>query len=174
MICNSCMKNVATIKFTEVVDGKAVQHFLCPECYKTQQEATSGFSQSVPRPSVRGAVSEKADGAARTKQTAKCPGCNMTLRQVLESATVGCAGCYDAFGTEIESLLEGLQPGASHRGKTFRCNDELLRTSKDIQSKRVLLRHMIKDENYEEAARLRDEIARLELSVQALHPTEHA
>lgn len=172
MICKSCMKNVATIKFTEVVDGNVVEHYLCPECYREHQEASAGFSESVPRPSVRGAVREKSESAARAKQVAKCPSCSITLAQILESATVGCPVCYTTFGKEIESLLEGLHPGSAYQGKTFKCDDERLRMSKDIQNKRVLLRRMIKEENYEEAAQLRDEIARIELAAQAKQPPE--
>ena len=167
MICKSCMKNVASVKFTEAVDGKGVQHLLCPECYKAQQETSTGFSLSVPKPAVHGFGREKPDTPARTKAIAKCPACNTTLSQVLESATVGCATCYVTFGTEVESMLEALHRGSAHRGKTFKCDKDRLQVRKDIQAKRILLRRMIKEENYEEAARLRDEIMELEAGPQS-------
>lgn len=87
--------------------------------------------------------------------------------QLLESAEAGCPTCFTTFGREINTLLEGLQLGAVHRGKIFKCDDERLRYSKNMQEKRVLLRQMIQEENYEEAARLRDEIARMEAEAQA-------
>ncbi len=167
MICKSCMKNTASIKFTEVVDGNVVQHFLCPECYKACQEAASGFSLSVPKPSVRGTAREKPDTSARAKAVPRCQACNTTLPQILESAMTGCAVCYATFGREIESMLEALHRGAAHCGKTYKCDDERLLVRKDIQAKRSLLRRMIKEEKYEEAARLRDEILEMEAARQS-------
>ena len=150
MICKSCMKNVATIKFTEVVDGKAVQHFLCPECYKAQQEASSGFSQSVPKPSVRGAVREKGDAAERTKRPNA--GLQHDPEAGLESATVGC-GCYTPSARKSNPCWRAAT-GRFPPGQDVRCNDELLRTSKDI-SQAPLMRHMIKRTT--KRPRLRDE-----------------
>lgn len=167
MLCKSCLKNPASIKFTEVVDGKAIQHYLCPECYKALQETPSGFSFSVPSPTVHGMDIEKTDPSAGRKGHARCPGCGAMASQLLESAEAGCPSCFTTFNKEINTLLEGLQLGAVHRGKIFKCDNERLRHSKNMQEKRVLLRQMIQEENYEEAARLRDEITRMEAEAQA-------
>lgn len=167
MICKSCMKNPASVKFTEVVDGKVMKHYLCPECYKTLREKSSGFTLSVPKPSLRNPEIEDTDSPKDKTELARCPSCGATASQLLESATAGCTTCYDAFDREIKELLKGFQPGLMYRGKIFKCDDKRLQASKEIQEKRILLRHMIKEENYEEAARLRDEIARMEVSVQA-------
>lgn len=171
MICKSCMKNIASIKFTEVVDGKAVQHHLCPECYKAFQEQAPGFTLSVPKPTVQRLGRSVEEPPAKGKRGGRCPACNTDLSQVLESAEVGCATCFTAFGKEIESILEALHCGMAHRGKTFKSDDERLQMTKDIQARRLLLRRMLKEENYEEAARLRDEIARMEASAQTPAPT---
>lgn len=161
MICKSCKKNVATIKFTEVVDGKAVQHHLCSECYQAYQESASGFTLAVPKPAARRAQTVSSS-PPDTSGVSKCPMCGMTLSHVLEFSSVGCAGCYSAFGSEIESVLEALHRGASHRGKSFAADNSRVQINKEIQAKRLLLRRMLKEENYEEAARLRDELAAME------------
>jgi protein arginine kinase activator len=164
VICKNCMKDTASIKFTEVVDGKAVQHFLCPECYRVHQEQLPGFTRSVPQPTVYRARQEKADTPADKKVVVRCPACNASLSQILETAIVGCSSCYTAFGREIESMLEALHSGMAHRGKIIKCDDNRAQMNKNIQVKRILLRRMLKEENYEEAARLRDEIIQLEAS----------
>ncbi len=166
MICKSCMKNTATIKFTEVVDGKVVQHFLCSECYEKWQEGTAGFSLSVPKPSIHGKSLNTTEPPGRSKTTRRCPSCNTALPQILESAMVGCTVCFTTFGKEIESMLEGLHRGVIHCGKTYKCDDTRILIRKDIQAKCILLRRMLKEENYEEAARLRDEIQEMEAAAQ--------
>ena len=63
-------------------------------------------------------------------------------------------------------MLEAFHRSLVHRGKSFVFDDERTRISIELQSKRLLLRSMLKAEKYEEAACLRDEIADLELQAQ--------
>ncbi len=165
MICKRCMKNVATVKFTEVVDGNAVQHHLCRDCYQEFQHEAPGFSVEVPKP--RRSAPRRRAAAARRTDTARCASCGTSLNRIFETAEVGCAACYSTYGKEIESILEALHRGLAHRGKSFKCDDARARLAKELQTKRLLLRSTLKAENYEEAARLRDEIAALEASAQS-------
>lgn len=164
MICNKCKQNVATVKFTEVVDGKAVQHHLCRDCYEACRQDAGGFSVEVPKPSLRSR--KQVSASAHREAMSRCLSCGTSLNHILESAEVGCASCYATFGQEIESMLEALQRSLVHRGKSFVFDDERSRISLELQSKRLLLRSMLKAEKYEEAACLRDEIAALELQAQ--------
>jgi len=161
MLCKKCMKNIATVKFTEVVDGNAVQHHLCRDCYEACQRDAAGFSMEVPKPSLR--VQRKQPASLRTEMVSRCLSCGTLLSSIFESAEVGCANCYGTYGKEIESMLEAFHRSLVHRGKSFSCDDTRVRVSLELQSKRLLLRSMLKAEKYEEAARLRDEIAALEL-----------
>lgn len=162
MICKKCMKNVATVKFTEVVDGNAVQHQLCRECYEACQHDASGFSMEVPKPGAN--MKRRRSAGVSSETVSRCLSCGTSLSSILETAQVGCANCYATYGNEIESMLEGLHRSLVHRGKSFVSDDARSRVSLELQSKRLLLRNMLKTEKYEEAARLRDEIAALESS----------
>jgi protein arginine kinase activator len=117
----------------------------------------------VPKPKHRSrgrSVREK-----QREALSRCASCGTPLAKIVESAAVGCALCYTAFGKEIESMLEALHRGPMHRGKSFSSSDDRIRLMSELQSKRLLLRSMLKEEKYEEAARLRDEIAHLEKQV---------
>ena len=166
MICKRCMKNVATVKFTEVVDGVATQHNLCRDCFEAQQRDAAGFSVEVPTPGRR-AEQRRQPESPLEDVASRCLSCGMSLNRIFESAEVGCASCYATYGKEIESMLEALHRGLAHRGKAFKCDNARARLSMELQAKRMLLRSMLKAENYEEAARLRDEIARLEAETQS-------
>ncbi|MFA7693776.1 MAG: hypothetical protein GX117_04580 [Candidatus Hydrogenedentes bacterium] len=165
MMCNFCKKNLASVKFTEVVDGKAIRHALCPDCYKAFQEGTASFSFPIPKPESSGGGGKAEVNIDRSGQT-KCPGCGLMAAFLLELGQAGCPTCFTAFEKEIDAMLQEIQPETSYRGKVFKCDDDRVRLSKDIREKRVLLRQMVKEENYEEAARLRDEIARMERKAQ--------
>ncbi|MBI2421621.1 MAG: hypothetical protein HYV27_02245 [Candidatus Hydrogenedentes bacterium] len=162
MLCERCHKKVATVRYAEVVDGQVSERHLCPECLAIQQKnAAQGFEFKGPsvlhrRPSPEKVIHE----AVKVKRA--CPHCGARLSQILEQGEVGCRVCYEAFEQQIESLLGNLQQATRHTGKTMIINDDRARMQAVLQEKRVLLRSVLRAEQYEEAAALRDEIRTLE------------
>ncbi len=162
MLCKKCHKKAATVRYTEVANGQTVEWPVCSSCLsQLQADGASGFSLAGIAPTERKPAPER---VAREVMHAPhtCPVCRTTLSTVLEEGKVGCMRCYTHFGSEVESVLEGLHPALIHKGKTARVDDIRARIQADLQMKRVLLRSVLEAENYEEAARLRDEMRSLE------------
>lgn len=162
MLCQKCHKNVATARYAEVVDGQVTEQQLCAECLlRHQHDSAIGFELAGPTPGLHRHASKEAEeeppGAAKT-----CPGCGLSFATIHEKARVGCPACYESFGRQIESILEGLHRALQHKGKLARVEDSRTRLRADLQAKRALLRSVLRAENYEEAARLRDEIRGIE------------
>ncbi len=160
MLCQRCHKNPATVRYAEVVDGKSVHQDLCAECLsRCKQDVSSVFTLGTAKPAVHvGAVPRRT--ARRSPRV--CPVCGLLLDRIAETAEVGCPSCYTEFGREIESILEGLHRSLRHQGKVPHVDNSLARLYSDLQTKRVLLRSVLRAEDYEQAARLRDEIRGLE------------
>lgn len=91
-----------------------------------------------------------------------CPGCGFTLNKFQQTGRLGCSQCYLTFSDEILSRLGPMHRGLRHFGK----HPEGFQG--DAFSERLLveceerLAAAVKAENYEEAARVRDEIRQLE------------
>lgn len=163
MLCQKCHKNPASVKYTEVVDGKVVHQDLCPACLAHhEQDAAHAFTLDLPKPTATRRREGSAAGRGERRTRRLCPSCGAALERILDTATVGCAACYRHFGQDIESALEGAQHGPCHRGKTRGVDDARARVQADLQNKRALMRSMLSLEDYEEAAVVRDEIRRLE------------
>lgn len=79
-----------------------------------------------------------------------------------EDGTVGCPKCYDTFASSLELLLDEIQMAPFHRGKSPQVSDARAQVQSQLQTKRALLRFSLQMEKYEDAAKLRDEIKRLE------------
>jgi protein arginine kinase activator len=161
MLCQKCHKNLATIRYAEVVDGKVTDLNVCPTCLSKLQNATSGgfeLAPSVPSPK-RAALRESAE---KTATAVVCRECGTELQQALKTNRVGCRSCYGRFAEPLDTVLRNLHGGLRHRGKVPRVDDSRERVRAQIQSKRALLRSSLKMENYEAAAILRDEIRSLE------------
>jgi protein arginine kinase activator len=85
----------------------------------------------------------------------------MRLSDFKKTSRLGCPACYTAFAAELEPLLQGLHKSQSHAGKA----PQGIRLAHDIQEQADTLsrrlRAAIAAEQFEEAARLRDDLKTL-------------
>lgn len=166
MLCQNCHKNLASVRYAEVVDGKVSDLRLCQDCLAAREESVSpGFEFSKPSPFL----GKKKDLSVNevTEADATCTACATTLQELMDTGKVGCSICYESFPAELEALMEGIHIALTHRGKIPRLDDARVRVRSELQTKRTLLKTALSMENYEDAASLRDEIRALELGLGA-------
>ncbi len=100
----------------------------------------------------------------------RCPYCGVTLEEVKNQYKVGCAFCYTYFsdkGGKLESILRGIhgkytykEPIPSHSQENFTEEDFRLElTIRDLEER---MKELVAEENYEEAAAVRDELKKLQ------------
>ena len=163
MLCQKCHSNPASVRYSEVVDGRVSHIQLCPSCLSARQEEPRGGFELGDSPTFsRGTRKAPAASVATAISNETCKVCETDLRTILQTGVVGCGACYESFPAQLESLLEGIHTALIHRGKTPRAEDARSRHRTDLQSKRALLKTALGSENYEDAAGLRDDIRRLE------------
>jgi len=164
MQCQSCKKNDATIHLTEISNGRRVETHLCQLCAQKQ-----GLAVQTQIPlnellstllSAQGTDPQAPEGAS--SETA-CPHCGMTLQRFARESLLGCPHDYDIFEKNLLPLIERSQGGRSHHcGKV---PESAGRDEKDkvrLMSLRQRLEQAVRQEDYETAARLRDEIKKLQ------------
>jgi len=162
MLCQKCHKNLATVRYAEVVDGKVADINLCSECLSQHEDrSASGFELSGSIPAAKSGQRPQLL-RPRPKAPRTCKSCRTKLSMVLDSGRIGCAHCYEHFSADIEPMLVALHGSVQHKGKTSRVGDVRARLRSGLQIKRSLLRSALETENYEEAASLRDDIRQLE------------
>ncbi len=151
--CRRCSKP-ATLHITEIRKGEVQQLHLCEVC--AQKYLAQGNPDSEdPSPEMNVEELEASDELA-------CPHCGITFRQFRSQGRLGCPHDYEVFETELNQLLENIHDGAQHCGKvphqTGTANQDHFRLIK-LRSE---LQVAVKDEAYEKAAALRDEIQQIE------------
>ena len=110
----------------------------------------------------------------RKRAVIRCPDCGMTLEEFRKKGRLGCPKDYDVFRPHIEELLERVHGATSHKGRIPGLSErELLRIQRmtDLQQE---LEIAIREEAYENAARIRDELKELEVSGGPGSSGEHA
>jgi len=75
---------------------------------------------------------------------------------------LGCEACYRVFSRELGSILKNIQASLRHEGKYPQKSGRDMFQKREAERMRILMRKAIEEENFEEAAKLRDEIRSLE------------
>ena len=170
MLCERCHKRLATLRYSEVIDGKAIARSICQNCLnEIQGDASTGFEMSGAAPPPRHDLLQRV-ATDRLARHIVCSACGLQLAEGLQRGILGCPVCYDSFADHLPNVLRGIQPGLRHRGKMPSRDASREQLHMQLQTKRALLRSALKTENYEDAARLRDEIKGLELTLNSGAP----
>jgi protein arginine kinase activator len=85
----------------------------------------------------------------------------MTFQSILQQGKAGCADCYSTFRRELDPLITSLQGGVPHNGEAPSRQRARLERLQKIESLKKDLQEQIRLENFEQAARLRDELKNL-------------
>ena len=163
MLCENCHKNEATVHLTQVVDGTAAKYHLCEAC-----AAQKGIDVHADPVDLSGMMEKLQDQLAHLKQDlapprapggiAVCPACGMTRTEILKKGRLGCDRCYETFAAEMLPVVVSLQHGDQHLGKVPKRCSERLKSSVEQARLRRELEKAVAAENYEQAAKLRDQI----------------
>lgn len=153
--CEFC-GSPAQLHFTEVVGGEKTTVDVCAKCAREQGivgEPTFGPLPDVQKPSIEIHVTTAVDPASVPTAPRRCPGCNTSLVEIRKVGRVGCPACYTAFREHLAPLLQRVHGATRHvePASTGAARDTLRR----LES---ALRRAVAEEDFEGAARLRDEI----------------
>jgi protein arginine kinase activator len=152
--CERC-SSPATVHITEILgEGKFEEHHVCEPCYpKYQQESQGKPSGSKALTTDSGS---ELDEALIGQQ--ECPDCGIKFVDFRNSHRLGCARDYQVFQSELMPLLENIHGETRHVGKTPRNYPKTKQAEAELVQLRQRLKRAVEREDYEEAARLRDQI----------------
>lgn len=149
MLCEDCGKNQAEVLMTTVVGGQSATKHLCRECLKKYQ---AGDLQAV-LAAVLSTMTEK-----HQAPDIACPVCGETYAEFQKSGMLGCAQCYQAFRQQLTPLIARVQGRAQHAGRRPPVSEEEQARLTQMEALRRQMEQAVAEENFEEAARLRDEL----------------
>lgn len=178
MLCENCNVNEATIHFTEIRNGIQTEHHLCSKCAATLDVPgyLDGMNKEFPFVKLLTGLLAAGGVTAAMQDTPLqhicCPGCGMSFDEFTRVGKFGCAECYSVFGPLIDDKMKYIHGENVHRGKKYNQKNVLenghKKSQSDEESKenelenlQLKLREAVEIENFEEAARLRDEIKAL-------------
>lgn len=100
-----------------------------------------------------------------------CGNCLTTLDSIARGGSMGCQGCYDVFSDLITSQVFVGQPSLQHRGRRPKESYCVLPSAR-LYTLNEALQETLSREEYEEAARIRDQINALMNKEEAIQDGE--
>ncbi len=163
MLCQRCDKSQATVHLLDIVppNGEKRERHLCERC-----AAEEGVTAAKHEPinAILDSFIKQASGSEQMADTA-CPECGMTFREFRSQGLLGCPRDYEAFEELLNPLLERAHKRATHHvGKTPARRGPKPSKQTKIAKLRRQMAEAVELEDYELAARLRDEIKGVETS----------
>jgi protein arginine kinase activator len=156
MQCMICKQNEAKVHLTQIVGEKMQKVDLCEECAKTKGvNDPAGFSLAD---LLLGLGASQELASTGSGEEVKCPKCGFTQADFKKAGRLGCSECYVTFAEGLESLLKTMHKGTRHVGKvpqSLKQGRDLTEQLKTLQKK---LEKAIGEEDFEQAAFLRDQI----------------
>lgn len=182
--CDKC-ESEATVHEVTIKGGKRHEQHLCESCAAVEGVApqavhtpiTDLLSKYITAQSEAVATVAGGSPVSAPVSSGTCACCGLTYAQFRQSGLMGCPDCYTAFEAQLTPLLSRAHEGGTHHvGKSPRrpLNRSAPATAPAVSAidpaqhaERVAqlskkLAEAVGAEQYEKAAKIRDELARLE------------
>ena len=149
MLCEKCGKSKATIMYTQIINGRKRSLNICTAC-ASQESILDNFGSFL------------SFSTENTQEATSCPVCSTTLGEFMRSGRAGCGQCYSAFRKQAEAMLKKIHGSTLHNTETANLKKAETKGESELDSLRRRLTEAINEENFEEAALIRDKIRALE------------
>lgn len=168
MKCQNCGANEATIKYMQMINGEKDEMYLCDKCAK-DMKIDMNFDMHFGFDNVFESLfgGETFVKPIELSDELKCDSCGMRYDDFAKSGMVGCSNCYKVFNKRLDNVIKRLHGSNRHVENVHVTAPKFAqRKSNDVKEKIEELKNeietCIKNEDYEQAAILRDKIKSLE------------
>jgi protein arginine kinase activator len=164
MKCDKCNKQ-ATVHLTEIAGGKQIDKHFCEDCAALNDGLVAKTHAPINELLTNFVL---AHSGLQKETTAACEHCGITWAEFRQGGMLGCQYDYIAFDKELTPLLQRAHENATHHlGKTPAQKQAGPAgpgkvAQVDIARLRRELAKAVEAEDYERAAKLRDQIKQAE------------
>ncbi len=165
MLCDDCHEKPASVHVIQVFNGQKSESHLCQDCaaQKSGLGLDNNYKFAIPSllGGMLGAVQGLQDQPAQTRPSV-CPNCGMTFKDIRRLGKLGCSECYRTYREELEATLRRIHGNSQHLGKIPARGGHKVVLKRQINDLKSSLLEAVRDEKYERAAEIRDQLKEME------------
>ena len=180
MLCDNCGKREANVRYSENINGRKKELNLCEECSHKLGIDQMDFSMPIDFSNFFEGFMDNFGSSEfvpmlNELKTLKCNSCGYTFDDIANTGRLGCKDCYSVFEDRLDPIIKRIQGSNKHIGRIGKIIDSKIdnknaknkeeKVKQPISEKEKLeneLKEAIKEERYEDAAKIRDEIKKLD------------
>ena len=156
------------------MNGEKTEVHICEHCAQEKSEmfmfsGNAGFSINnllAGLLNIEPTINEAKANTFVNNEVIQCEKCKMTFQQFAKVGRFGCSNCYRTFNEQLNPILKRLHSGnTAHIGKIPKRAGGQIHIRKEIDELKLKLKEQIANEEFEQAALIRDEIRALEKKV---------
>ena len=163
--CMICKKKDANVHLTKIINNQVHKLHLCDACAQAKGVVDPcEFNLSDLLVQAHSIVEQLAKQIQSQALDVSCEHCGFSQIDFKENSQFGCPHCYEQFGPFLKPVLQTIHnKDAVHRGKVPHQLLKRIALTQKLDNLSSRLEAAIKDERYEDAATLRDQIQALTL-----------
>lgn len=147
---------------TEVINDKVTKLHICEDCAKKKSDEMQSHFGLTDLLSGLMEFGPSVPGELEEGLKVKCILCGMTYFDFQKTGRLGCGKCYETFDKNLSELLRKIHGSDKHTGKMPFKSKEVVKVQENLQDLKNELNNLIRQEEFEKAAILRDKIKDLE------------
>lgn len=151
MLCEICAKNHATTVVTKTIGGKTSTTHVCAEC-----ALKAGYANLFGNFTLNHFITQEQKQEEEGQR--RCSVCNSSFGEILALGRLGCSQCYKDFEQELLPTIENLHGNTYHVGKF----PQGYVKKPDVSDLKRKMEFAVLEQDFETAARIRDEIKSIE------------
>jgi protein arginine kinase activator len=159
MKCEFC-DELAKVHLTQMLKNGSLEIHLCERC--AEERGITDPSSFLLQNLLGSEGSKVEQSVPMLKDTANCEHCGFSFQDFKRAGRLGCSKCYQVFSGDISAMLSTMHRGQKHKGKRPRGLVDNSARIEAVSEAKEKLQKAIDEENFEIAAKIRDEILVLE------------
>jgi protein arginine kinase activator len=167
MLCDDCKKRTACVHITKIINNQKVEKHLCEQCARKTGEINTVFETPFSVHDFLKGMFNTSFEESQPQAEQACTNCGMTYADFSRSGKIGCSYCYETFSQRLQPLVKRIHGTCHHTGKVPARSGGVLALKQQLQRLKQQLQSHIDKEEYEEAAKVRDQIRGLERQLMA-------
>ncbi len=179
MLCDNCGKREANVRYSENINGRKRELNLCEECSQKLGIDKMDFNMPIDFSNFfEGFIDNFGNNEfipmLNDIKTLKCNSCGYTFDDIANTGRLGCKDCYEVFQDRLDPIIKKIQGSNKHVGRIGKIVDNKIENNinedsklpkkevSELQKLEKELKKAVKEERYEDAAKIRDKIKKLE------------
>ena len=173
MLCEKCKQREAVTHIRQNINGVQSEMHLCENCAaeisgKFENEYGKIFSDfGFGIDSMLGSIfgQDFVPENLLSDNSDRCPVCGTSLSAIRKTGNAGCSKCYEAFRAQFMPLISRIHGKTVHNGRIPASAEANLSVKSQIDELEKSLKNAIETQEFERAAKIRDELIELRKSL---------